>query len=166
MENSCLPVHQSCVLTNLGVFFDSELTVTSHIVKVTAVCWYHLRQLCSYADRDVIARLVLSLVITRIDYCNAVLAGLLMHRCLHRCHPAYLMDIFTFNDTDTAVRHHLRSSTTWAAVVKWIRILFGQSSFSVAGPDIWNSLPPEIRLTENFLTLKKLKTHRFDIAFA
>jgi len=35
-----------------------------HIVKVATVCWYHLwrlRQLCSYVDRDVMARLVLSL---------------------------------------------------------------------------------------------------------
>jgi len=101
------------------------------------------------------ARLVLSLVITRIDYCNAVLAGLpasslaplqrvqnaaarlvlgldrrvhitpalkrlhwlpvkyrvmfklatQMHRCLHRCCPVYLMDIVTFNDSDTAVTY-------------------------------------------------------------
>jgi len=36
----------------------------------------------------------------------------------------------------------------------------------VAGPDIWNSLPPEIRLTENFPTFKKLKTHLFHMAFS
>jgi len=36
----------------------------------------------------------------------------------------------------------------------------------VAGPDIWNSLTPEIRLTDNFAKFKKkLKTHLFDMAF-
>jgi len=36
-----------------------------------------------------------------------------MHR-RHRCCPAYLMDIITFHDSDTAVSR-LRSSTTRAA---------------------------------------------------
>jgi len=74
-----LLVQCSDVVLNLGVLFDSELTIASHIVKVATVCWYYLRrlrQLRSYVDRDVMSRLVLSLVITRIDYCNAVLAGL------------------------------------------------------------------------------------------
>jgi len=71
-------------------------------------------------------------------------------------------------DSDTAV-HRLRSSTTHATVVKRTRTQFGQRVFSVAGPDIWNSLPcpPEIRLTENFATIKnKLKTHLFDMTFS
>jgi len=92
----------------------------------------------------------------------------LMHRCLHRCCPAYTgkLDIVTFNDSDTAV-HRLRSSTTRVAAVKRTRTQFGRKAFSVAGPDIWNSLLPQIRLTENFLTFKKkLKTHLFDRTFS
>jgi len=70
-----LLVQCSDMVRNLGVFFDSELTMTSHVMKVATVCWYYLRRLRhirSYVDRDVMARLVLSLVITRTDYCNAV----------------------------------------------------------------------------------------------
>jgi len=78
----------------------------------------------------------------------------LMHQCLHRCCPAYMMDITTFHDSDTAV-YHLRSSATQAAVVKWTRTQFGQRAFSVAGPDIWNSLPPEIRLTRELSHIQK-----------
>jgi len=73
---------------------------------------------------------------------------------IHRCCPAPLMDIVTFYNSDTAVRR-LRSSTTRAAVVKRTRTQFGRRAFSVAGPDIWNSLPSEVRLTENFATFKK-----------
>ena len=50
-----------------------------HISKVTSVCFYHLRRLCqirNYVSQSVMAQLVTSLVITRIDYCNSILAGL------------------------------------------------------------------------------------------
>jgi len=50
-----------------------------HISKVTSVCFYHLRRLCqirNYVSQTVMAQLVMSLVITRIDYCNSILAGL------------------------------------------------------------------------------------------
>jgi len=81
----------------------------------------------------------------------------LVHRCLHRCCLVYLTDIVIFHDTDTAVRH-LWLLTTRSAVVKQTRTQFGQKAFSVAGPNIWNCLPPEIRQTENFATFKQIKT--------
>jgi len=91
---------------------------------------------------------------------------LAMHRGLHCCCPAYPTDIVAFHDSATVV-HRLRLSTTSAAIVKPTKTQFGRRAFSVAGPDIWNSLPPEIRLTENFPTFRKqLKTHLFDTAFS
>jgi len=50
-----------------------------HISKVTSVCFYHLRrlrQIRNYVSQSVMAQLVTSLVITRFDYCNSILAGL------------------------------------------------------------------------------------------
>jgi len=50
-----------------------------HINKVASSCFYHLRrlrQLGFYVDQEVMTRLVMSLVISRLDYCNAVLVGL------------------------------------------------------------------------------------------
>ena len=44
-----------------------------HIDKITSVCFYHirrLRQIQNYVSQTVMAQLVMSLVITRIDYCN------------------------------------------------------------------------------------------------
>jgi len=67
------------VVRNLGVLLDSEMIMQRHISKVTSVCFYHLRrlrQIRNYASQSVMAQLVTSLVITRIDYCNSILAGL------------------------------------------------------------------------------------------
>jgi len=67
------------VVRDLNVLLDSEMTMQRHISKITSVCFYHfrrLRQIRNYVSQTVMARLVMSLVITRIDYCNSILAGL------------------------------------------------------------------------------------------
>jgi len=57
--------------------------------------------------------------------------------------PSYLFDLVVFASADSNVRQ-LRSSTTRAAAVKRSRTQFGRRAFSMAGPDIWNSLPTTI----------------------
>jgi len=50
-----------------------------HINKTTAVCYYHLRrlrQICRCAGSEVTVRLVQAFIISRLDYCNSVLAAL------------------------------------------------------------------------------------------
>jgi len=67
------------VVRDLGVLLDSDMSMQRHISKVTSVCFYHLRrlrQIWNYVSQSVMAQLVASLVITRIDYCNSILAGL------------------------------------------------------------------------------------------
>jgi len=64
---------------NLGVLFDSQLSMKQHVNKVASSCFYHLRrlrQLRCCVDQELMMRLVMSLVVSRLDYCNAVLAGL------------------------------------------------------------------------------------------
>jgi len=66
-------------MRNLGVLFDSELTMKKHIAKVAAVCFFHirrLRQIRRCVGKDVTIRLVLALITPRLDYCNSVFAGL------------------------------------------------------------------------------------------
>ena len=68
----------SCV-RNLGVLLDSQLDMKSHIYSIVSDGFYHLRrlrQLRRILSRDLRQRLVSALILSRIDYCNAVLVGL------------------------------------------------------------------------------------------
>ena len=67
------------VVRDLGVYFDSHLTMKAHVARVARTCFFHLRRLRSIRrslGRDVTARLVSALVISRLDYCNSMLTHL------------------------------------------------------------------------------------------
>jgi len=58
---------------------DSELTMKEHVAKIVAACFYHirrLRQVCRRIGREVTQQLILALIMSRLDYCNSVLAAL------------------------------------------------------------------------------------------
>ena len=63
----------------LGVTFDSELTMQRHVNKVASVCFHHIRrlkQIRRLLGPDLTAALFSAFVLSRLDYCNAILAGL------------------------------------------------------------------------------------------
>jgi hypothetical protein len=73
------PLQPSEVIRDLGVLFDSEMTMTPHISKLTSVCYDHLRhirQLRRHVDQPVLVQLASALILSRLDYCNVVLSGL------------------------------------------------------------------------------------------
>jgi len=64
---------------DLGVYLDSELSMKHHVNKIASACFYHirrLRQIRHHVSREVLKQLVTSLVLSCLDYCNAILAGL------------------------------------------------------------------------------------------
>ena len=72
-------IQLSTVVRDLGLHIDGELSMKHHVTKVAATCYYHLRRLRQIRRRvgqEVATRLVLAMVISRLDYCNAALAGL------------------------------------------------------------------------------------------
>jgi len=67
------------VVCDLGVWIDAELLLRNHISRTTRACYSHLRHLRSIRmllGRDVTVQLVCTLVLSRLDYCNAVYTGL------------------------------------------------------------------------------------------
>jgi hypothetical protein len=64
---------------DLGVLLDNELLMKTHISKVASVGYFHLRRLktvrCILGTQTTTS-LVTAFVISRLDYCNSVFAGL------------------------------------------------------------------------------------------
>jgi len=73
---SSIPLASS--VRNLGVILDSDLAMVKHVDHVSKICFLHIRnigKIRKYLTRDATITLVLSLVMSRLDYCNCVLTG-------------------------------------------------------------------------------------------
>ena len=71
-----MPTKSAC---NLGVMIDDQLTFKVHVASVAQSCWfvlYNIRKIRPYLSEHAAQLLVQALVISRIDYCNSLLAGL------------------------------------------------------------------------------------------
>ncbi|KAK7095586.1 hypothetical protein V1264_006971 [Littorina saxatilis] len=69
----------SPAVKSLGVFLDSTLSIQTHISFIIKTCFFHLRRIASirrYLTHDACVKLVVSLIFSRLDYCNSLLAGL------------------------------------------------------------------------------------------
>ena len=86
----------------------------------------------------------------------------LVHKCLHSQAPPYLAKLIKYNQP---TRRELRSEedTTRLLVPKTIRKTFAACSFSVLGPELWNTLPRKLHSYASFK--KEFKTYLFKIVF-
>src|ERR1700733_13997152 len=69
----------SYTVRDLGVVQDQELTMSAHINNLSRSCFYHLRQLRTIRHslpNHAIRTLIQALICTRLDFGNAVFAGL------------------------------------------------------------------------------------------
>ena len=69
----------SCEGRNLGTWFDSKMSMLSHINKTCSSAFYYLynmRRIRKYLSRSVTESLVHAFITSRIDYCNSLLYGL------------------------------------------------------------------------------------------
>uniref|UniRef100_A0AAR2KZX5 Reverse transcriptase domain-containing protein n=1 Tax=Pygocentrus nattereri TaxID=42514 RepID=A0AAR2KZX5_PYGNA len=66
---------------SLGVVVDDQLSFMAHVANLTRSCrflLYNIRRIRPFLSREATQVLVQSLVISRLDYCNSLLAGLPM----------------------------------------------------------------------------------------
>ncbi len=69
----------SISVRNLGVIFDDQLTFKEHVAKTARSCRFalhNIRKIRPFLTEHASQLLVQALVISRLDYCNALLAGL------------------------------------------------------------------------------------------
>ena len=188
----------STTVRDLGVVLDSEMSFGPHINQLVSRCFFQLRRIksCVKALPAEAARAVVnSFVVSRIDYCNCLLAGapryqldrlqavlntaarlicglgkfdhiqhvlrdrlhwlpvpqrirfklcLLAYKAIHGLAPRYLAD-FCRPVSSVDARSRLRSATRGDLIVDPTATTFGQHSFSVAAPMVWNRLPQNVR---------------------
>ena len=71
-------IKPSTSVRNLGVIFDSELSMSEHVSSVTRTCFYHqrlLRFVRHLLTPDCAKMLVHAFVSSKVDYCNFLLYG-------------------------------------------------------------------------------------------
>ena len=68
---------------NIGVTFDDEMSMSSHISNVCKAATFHLRNIGAirkYITREACIKLMHAFVTSRVDYCNALFFGLPMYQ--------------------------------------------------------------------------------------
>ncbi len=69
----------SSSVRNIGVIFDEQLTFKDHIAKTARSCKFalhNIRKIRPFLTEHAAQLLVQALVISRLDYCNSIFAGL------------------------------------------------------------------------------------------
>ena len=88
VDDSCSLLMPNDFIKILGVIFDDRLNLEKHINKVVSTCYANLRNLdriASKLTKPLKVQLVHSLILSHIDYCNALFYNL----------PEYLLHEFT-----------------------------------------------------------------------
>ena len=76
-------VTPATTVRNLGAFFDATCFMVPHVDRLVRVRFYQLRRLWAIhrtITTTMVIQLVNSFVVTRVDYCNSLLAGLPVHQ--------------------------------------------------------------------------------------
>ena len=63
---------------NLGVYFDSELSMNEHVSQLKRKLYFDLKKISSIREcltKDACKKLISSLIFSKLDYCNSLLSG-------------------------------------------------------------------------------------------
>ncbi|XP_071374645.1 uncharacterized protein, partial [Centroberyx affinis] len=131
---------------NLGVMIDDQLTFKEHVTSVTRSCrfaLYNIRKIRPYLSEHAAQLLVQALVISRLDYCNSLLAGL--PACTFK--PLQMIQNaaarLVFNQPKRAHVTPLFISLHWlpvAARIKFKSLMLAYKTITKTAPTYLNSL--------------------------
>ena len=79
IDSSCALTLPTSFVKNLGVIFDVKLNMEKHAHKVVSTCYANLRNLGRIASKlsiDLKIQLMHFMILSHIDYCNALLHNL------------------------------------------------------------------------------------------
>ena len=201
----------------LGAVLDQHLSFQDHIkqkCKIAALNIQYIGSIRKHLSQESANQLALSMVLSHLDYCNSVLAGLpastikkaqniqnwaakvvlkrnrydsstralydlhwlpvqyrinykiavMVFKCLNNMAPSYLQDLLVIKSHP----RRTRASGSSSLIIPFTKCsTFAHRSFSVQGPSIWNSLPSDVKLSDNLNIFRKnLKTFLFYKAFS
>jgi len=88
--------------------------------------------------------------------------AMLVNKCLRGLAPPYLAELCR-PVVHFAGRRHLRSAASGKLDVQRTATAIGRRNFAVSGPETWNSLPAELRLStlSTATFARRLKAHLF-----
>ena len=177
---------------NLGAMFDSQLIMAPHVKSVVKKSSFHLRNFGKakhVLTEDATKTVMQSLVMSGLDYCNALLIGiqqdpiaklqrlqnsaarivsrtkfkvlLLVYKALNGLAPKYIKELLV----PYKPSRHLRSEARGLLDEPRTRLKFGDRAFSISAPRLWNALPQNLKDSQSCQAFKKcLKTHLFRLA--
>ena len=173
-----LPLCRSmeCLLARcrLSIYIDADLVMQTHVQKTTSRCFAVLRQLRQirrYVSTNTFQALVVALVVTRLDYGNAVLTGLPVYlsRCLQSVLNAAAQLIFGLRRSDhvsdALISLHwcaFRSASSLKRPYLRTKVLHGCApSYTLVHSSVWPTHRLRHRVDELFAppTLAALSSH-------
>ncbi|KAI2642373.1 hypothetical protein H4Q32_026077 [Labeo rohita] len=165
-----LTITPSSSARNLGVIFDNQLTFKDHIAKTARSCRFalhNIRKIRPFLTEQATQLLVQALVISRLDYCNALLAGL--PSCTIK--PLQMIQNaaarLVFNEPKRAYVTPLFITLHWlpvAARIKFKTLMLAYRTATGSAPGYLHSLLPiytpsrTLRSSKNLLSLLTQKT--------
>jgi hypothetical protein len=135
------------VVRDLGVLLDEDLSMDQHVGSLCRSCFYQLRQIRVIRrnlSHEAAATLVHSFVLNRLDFCNAVLAGLPKYQIRQlqsvlNCAARVVADLPKFSHIST----YMRDTLHWLPVVDRITfkiIVMGRASMAGLAPEYMREL--------------------------
>jgi len=63
-------------IRDLGVYIDADMSMRTHVTAVARACFAALRSVRRSLSRHALLTLVHAMIVSKVDYCNSVLAGI------------------------------------------------------------------------------------------